>query len=260
MDYTGFVYIWLDKKYSRYYIGSHKGTIDDGYIGSNTYLKNAYTTRPLDFKRRILFFCSSDNLLDLQNKEQYYLDMIKDSELYSSINVKNKTIRYYNIKKIARGGSTKGHKKNRIKPAWNKGFTKEEISLRSKGLLCFISDKPVPRNPKKSQSLEYTCKKCCSINTRPKHSTRMICDSCKKSKNILTKECMGCSKLFQPSDSRSNFCSKSCRGKHNGRKSNHANNGKIGAEKQRKTVTGRTRLYKEDGSWCWQYPDKNRGS
>jgi hypothetical protein len=33
-------------------------------------------------------------------------------------------------------------------------------------------------------------------------------------------------------------------------------NGKKGAKKLAETVTGRKRLYKEDGSWTWQYPNK----
>lgn len=33
-------------------------------------------------------------------------------------------------------------------------------------------------------------------------------------------------------------------------------NGKKSAAKQSTTVTGRTRLYREDGSWTWQYPNK----
>lgn len=259
MNYTGFVYIWFDKKYSRYYIGSHKGSIDDGYVGSNTYLKNAYLSRPQDFKRRILYFSVSDDIMSLQSKEQYYLDMIKDTELYSSINNKNNTTRYYNIKKIARGGSIKGHTKNRVKPAWNKGHSKEEVNLRSAGLLCFLTDKPKPKKEAKSLEVSYDCKKCGSTHLRPKYSIRLICDDCKKP-DVLIKNCRECNSTFQPSDKRSNFCSKSCRGKFNGKNSNHASNGRKGSEKQRETVTGRKRLYKEDGSWSWYYPDKNRGS
>lgn len=35
-----------------------------------------------------------------------------------------------------------------------------------------------------------------------------------------------------------------------------AKNGKKSAAKQSATVKGRTRLYREDGSWTWQYPKK----
>ena len=35
-----------------------------------------------------------------------------------------------------------------------------------------------------------------------------------------------------------------------------ATNGRKSAAKQSSTVKGRTRLYREDGSWTWQYPEK----
>ncbi len=35
-----------------------------------------------------------------------------------------------------------------------------------------------------------------------------------------------------------------------------AENARKGAAKASKTVTGRKRLYKEDGTWTWQYPEK----
>jgi hypothetical protein len=37
-----------------FYIGSHMGTLEDGYIGSNIRLQRAYNKRPEDFKRKIL--------------------------------------------------------------------------------------------------------------------------------------------------------------------------------------------------------------
>lgn len=51
---SGFVYIWRDRKHKRYYIGSHWGTPDDGYICSSPWMRQAYKHRPLDFKRRVL--------------------------------------------------------------------------------------------------------------------------------------------------------------------------------------------------------------
>jgi hypothetical protein len=38
-----------------------------------------------------------------------------------------------------------------------------------------------------------------------------------------------------------------------------ANNGRKGAKKLSATATGRKRLYKEDGSWTWQYPNNCTG-
>lgn len=92
----GFVYIWYDKKHKRYYIGSHKGSFDDGYICSSSWMSKAYKRRPEDFKRKILSIINTDRN-DLLAEEQKYLDMIQDIELGK---------KYYNLKKNAYGGFT----------------------------------------------------------------------------------------------------------------------------------------------------------
>ena len=85
----GFVYIWYDKKHKRYYIGCHWGFEDDGYICSSPWMKQAYTKRPNDFKRRILVRIHT-NRQDMFNEEARWHALIKDEEL---------KIRYYNIKR-----------------------------------------------------------------------------------------------------------------------------------------------------------------
>ncbi len=95
----GFVYLWYDRKHKRFYIGSHWGTFDDGYICSSSWMKQAYKHRPQDFKRRILKVIST-NRKDLLLEEQRWLSMIKPEELTSknSTNAKRNTrVRYYNI-------------------------------------------------------------------------------------------------------------------------------------------------------------------
>lgn len=52
---SGFVYKWIDTSNGMYYIGSHKGTPDDGYIGSGTWFMRAYSKRPDSFVREILY-------------------------------------------------------------------------------------------------------------------------------------------------------------------------------------------------------------
>jgi hypothetical protein len=109
----GFVYIWRDKKHNRYYIGSHWGTENDGYICSSQWMKRSYDRRPKDFKRRIIKKTFNKNeLLDL---EFHYLNMIKECEI---------KIKYYNLRT---------HKPNH----WNmypENITsiKEKISLKTK--------------------------------------------------------------------------------------------------------------------------------
>src|SRR3972149_6570135 len=82
----GFVYIWRDKKHNRYYIGAHWGTVDDGYICSSNWMRDAYRKRPKDFKRRILKSNIDRSLL--MKEEQKWLDMIKKNEIRT---------RYYNL-------------------------------------------------------------------------------------------------------------------------------------------------------------------
>lgn len=85
MEKYGFVYIWRDRKHNRYYIGSHWGTEDDGYICSSRIMRQSYRRRPHDFKRKIIEVIHDDReeLYEAENK------WLKRAE-------KNKD-RYYNI-------------------------------------------------------------------------------------------------------------------------------------------------------------------
>ena len=88
MEKYGFVYIWFDRKHKRYYIGSHWGTEDDGYVCSSSWMKKAYKNRSEDFKRRVIcrFYT---NRKDMYIEENRYLSMIKEEEI---------KIRYYNLR------------------------------------------------------------------------------------------------------------------------------------------------------------------
>ena len=83
----GFVYIWFDRKHKKYYIGSHWGHENDGYICSSRWMRKAYKRRPEDFKRKTIsrIYTSRKELLLL---EHHWLSMIKDNELKT---------RYYNM-------------------------------------------------------------------------------------------------------------------------------------------------------------------
>jgi len=91
MEAYGFVYIWYNRKHKRWYVGSHWGTEDDGYICSSRWMRRAYRRRPTDFKRRIIAWVSTSRR-DLLNEEQRWLEMIKPEEL---------RIRYYNLMRRA---------------------------------------------------------------------------------------------------------------------------------------------------------------
>lgn len=87
MEKQGFVYIWFDSKRKMYYIGSHWGFENDGYICSSHRMRQAYNRRPETFRRRILtrgLPTRKETLL----KEQEWLSLIDNSELLK---------KYYNM-------------------------------------------------------------------------------------------------------------------------------------------------------------------
>lgn len=92
MENSGFIYIWRDKKHNRYYIGSHWGTENDGYVCSSTWMKNSWKRRPADFSRR--FLAKNIGRVDLLFEEHKWLAKIKDEEL---------GVRYYNLTKHLNG-------------------------------------------------------------------------------------------------------------------------------------------------------------
>jgi hypothetical protein len=88
----GFVYIWYDSKYKRYYIGSHWGYETDRYICSSMWMRKSYQRRSDDFKRRILKSKISSKE-DMHIEEQRWISMIKKEEIQPY----TKTPRYYNL-------------------------------------------------------------------------------------------------------------------------------------------------------------------
>ena len=88
MQKYGFIYIWFDRKRKMFYIGSHWGMEDDGYICSSNRMRDAYRRRPKDFKRRIIQRNIMRNaLLDEEHK---WIQLIQDTELGK---------KYYNLRK-----------------------------------------------------------------------------------------------------------------------------------------------------------------
>ena len=123
----GFVYIWYDRKHKRYYIGSHWGREDDGYICSSRWMRKAYRRRPQDFKRRIISRVIKGRG-DLLQEEYKWLQLISDNEIGK---------KYYNLTKHLNGHwvtdeekrltiSEKLSKANKGNPSPNKGKTLSE--------------------------------------------------------------------------------------------------------------------------------------
>jgi hypothetical protein len=63
-----------------FYIGSHWGDENDGYICSSNRMRKSYRRRPHDFKRRIIKKIHT-NRVDLLEEENRILGMIKPEEL-----------------------------------------------------------------------------------------------------------------------------------------------------------------------------------
>jgi len=81
---TGFVYKWYDASNDMYYIGSHKGDVDDGYIGSGTYFLKAYKKRKQNFFREILYIGEYYRFYEEIILE--YLNAQQDCSSYNLIN------------------------------------------------------------------------------------------------------------------------------------------------------------------------------
>ena len=159
MEKFGFIYIWHDKKHKRYYVGSHWGYMDDGYICSSKWMKASYKRRPFDFKRRIIKKVYTDRK-DLISEEYYYLSMIKSNEFGT---------KYYNLKLNAgcsMGNTNKKHseetklkiseaKRNNPSKYWQgkkrDQSTKEKISHTKLGTVQTIEHKQI--NSKKIAEL-----------------------------------------------------------------------------------------------------------
>ena len=137
----GFVYKWIDSSNSMMYIGSHKGTVDDGYIGSGVHFNRAYDKRPEAFSREIIYF--GEHFREL---EEFIL------EEYDAANNKF----FYNLKNSSIGGDTfsgKTHTKEaRIKisesrkgKTWNneqrKNMSKARKGKNVKKVYCGTLDK-----------------------------------------------------------------------------------------------------------------------
>lgn len=93
MNYAGFVYEWTNKLDGMRYLGSHKGTIDDGYTGSGKRFGNAVNKYGIEnFERVIVEYIEKEE--DILIKEQHYLDTLGCA----------KSPLYYNIAPNAGGG------------------------------------------------------------------------------------------------------------------------------------------------------------
>lgn len=120
MNYSGFIYEWTNKLDGMKYLGSHKGTINDGYTGSGKRFENAKNKYGIEnFERTIVEYIEKEE--DILVREQYYLD---------TLNCANSP-RYYNISPTAGGGDCGNGPK--ISTTKKKKFASGDLVINNKG-------------------------------------------------------------------------------------------------------------------------------
>ena len=139
---SGFVYVWRDKKHNRYYVGSHWGHEDDGYICSSTWMRNAYNRRKEDFKRRIVARILT-NRQDLLTEEHRWLQMICAEEVGS---------RFYNLSRTCKGMIRKNEEYT------HSAKTRKRISESNKGKKLSEVTKEKIRNARAKQIISEEAK------------------------------------------------------------------------------------------------------
>ena len=119
----GFVYKWTDSTNGMYYIGRHKGSPDDGYIGSGFYFRRAYDTRPEAFSREILYYGEHFDELEGFILEEF--DLANDPMSYNLVNTITSNAHFDEDARERMGRAHRGKAK--------KESTKKKMSLAAKG-------------------------------------------------------------------------------------------------------------------------------
>lgn len=151
---SGFVYIWHDRKKKRFYVGSHWGPEDDGYVCSSRWMRNTYKRRPETFKRRVVARVTTSRT-DLFTEEDRWLQMIPAEQLGK---------RYYNLIRTTKHHwlNDPEHAKNTIEriSASVKAYfeTEEGQKTRKKFSKKFKGKKTGPREPSVGQKISESLK------------------------------------------------------------------------------------------------------
>jgi hypothetical protein len=121
-----------------YYVGSHWGSDDDGYVCSSNYMYKAYKRRPQDFKRRIV--ARKTDKKELIAEENRWLAMIQDHELskkYYNFNNKAWELWHMDEKRRAEVGAKITASNTGKKPNWSDPVERgKKISATKKGVKC----------------------------------------------------------------------------------------------------------------------------
>ena len=74
MDKQGFIYMWTNTATGTKYIGSHYGTLSDGYVSSSNYFNEQHSANPELFTREILY-CDLDRETALINEQKLLVEI-----------------------------------------------------------------------------------------------------------------------------------------------------------------------------------------
>ena len=129
--YYGFIYEWTNMLNGKKYIGSHAGTIDDGYIGSGKVFQRAIKKHGIEnFTRAVIEYVEVEDRQYLLQREKFHLDEV--NAYYSAD--------YYNVAKDVIGGDTKAgwtderrqEFSNQIKQIWANRTEEEKQEILSR--------------------------------------------------------------------------------------------------------------------------------
>lgn len=85
-----FVYCWTDIKTNKLYVGSHKGSLDDGYVCSSKYMMSEYRKRSVDFIRQIIASGTHIEMRNLEHKILEAVDAAANDDFYNACNGNSK--------------------------------------------------------------------------------------------------------------------------------------------------------------------------
>ena len=86
MNKEAFLYCWTDTDRNMLYVGTHKGTIDDGYVCSGKLMLEEYNKRPLDFKREVIAFGTYTEMIKFETKILKAANAAEDLSFYNQHN------------------------------------------------------------------------------------------------------------------------------------------------------------------------------
>ncbi len=86
MNQEAFLYCWTDTKSNKLYVGTHKGSTDDGYVCSGKLMLEQYDFRPEDFSREIIAKGLYDDMISFECAILKSANAAKDLGFYNQHN------------------------------------------------------------------------------------------------------------------------------------------------------------------------------